>query len=182
MRLSILFATRALIDQLAALCTHKTWAAGRKTSAPQPDFRQPPVTVSWSKRPLTGQAAQFLALRSRSRQGRAEASLPAGFVRHLRAFNPPFKAPPRNGFDRFRTLLRRDPRPLRRSFLTGRSCLSPCAAVSRRHPPFTRPMGAPFHYSPRLPGDHQHGKPRRSSPPASPSRPPPRGLPCPPSP
>ena len=35
----------------------RTLAAGRKTPAPQPDFRQPPVTVSWPKRPLTGQAA-----------------------------------------------------------------------------------------------------------------------------
>ncbi len=35
----------------------KTLAAGRKTPAPQPDFRQPSVTVSWPKRPLTGQAA-----------------------------------------------------------------------------------------------------------------------------
>ena len=35
----------------------RTLAAGRKTPAPQPDFRQPSVTVSWPKRPLTGQAA-----------------------------------------------------------------------------------------------------------------------------
>ena len=35
----------------------KTLAAGRKTPAPQPDFRQPSVTVSWPKRPLTGRAA-----------------------------------------------------------------------------------------------------------------------------
>ena len=35
----------------------RTLAAGSKTPAPQPDFRQPPVTVSWPKRPLTGQAA-----------------------------------------------------------------------------------------------------------------------------
>ena len=125
---------------------------------------------------------QFLALRRRSRQGRAGASLATGFVRLLCAFNPPFKAP-RNGFDRFGTLFCRDPCALRRTFLTGRSCLySPRGSVSRHHQPFTHPMGESLFYYPRHPGDHQPGKPRRSSPLASPSRPPSKGLPLPPSP
>jgi hypothetical protein len=129
--------------------------------------------------------AYFIAFRRRDRVSRPRSSpfLPASHAGYKLLFPLPTSAlkVPRNGFDRFGTLLCRDPRALRRSFLTGRSCLySPRATVSRHHPPFMGIiMGAQFHYYPRHPGDHQPGKPRRSSPPALPSHLPPRGLPFP---
>jgi hypothetical protein len=126
--------------------------------------------------------AYFIAFRRRDRVSRPRSSpfLPASHAGYKLLFPLPTSAlkVPRNGFDRFGTLLCRDPRALRRSFLTGRSCLySPRVAVSRRHPSFMGTMHAPLHYHPGPPSDHQPGRPSRSSPPASPARPPPRGLP-----
>ena len=52
------------------------------------------------------------------------------------------------------SFVKRDPCALRRSFLTGRSCLySTIEAVSRHHPPFMGTILSP----PARPGDHQPG-------------------------